>query len=66
VPVEKWKSRFIKEIITVARPQGLWITCAKTSRLWKIQTKEYLFHNFHRLNFPQPVEKWKTMFKYCA
>jgi hypothetical protein len=59
-----WKTDFNPETIKLARPQGLWKKCAKASCLWKIQTIGKVFRNFHRLKYAQPVEMWKTLFKY--
>jgi hypothetical protein len=50
-------------MIRLTRPQGLWIKLWKTFILWKKKTKEQSSHYFHRQFFPQPVEKWKTLFK---
>jgi hypothetical protein len=66
VPVEKWKTGFIKAMIKLARPQALWITCGKTRCLWKKTDIKILFLIFHRLFFALPVEMWKTLFKYCG
>jgi autotransporter translocation and assembly factor TamB len=60
--VEKWISGFIVDMIKLARPQGMWITCGKVGCLWK---KTGVFKNrtlSTRQFFQQPVEKWKTYF----
>jgi len=40
VPVEKWKTDFIDEMIELVRPQAVWKTLWKTSFLWKKKTPE--------------------------
>jgi len=44
--VEKWKSRFIKEMIRVMCPQMLWKNCGKLDCLWKKMTIRHLFPQF--------------------